>query len=174
MTIAPVDVRDLIGHPGLSRTVRVHGSIDGLGSEVATLKTDEAVQGDLLLESVVEGILVSGTLTSTLALRCARCLKEFERPIVVEVNELFALAPEPDDDDVYAIDAEGWLGPEQMARDSLGLELPFSPLHNEDCLGLCSVCGGDRNLGECPGDHPQVDPRWADLELVLHDLEDRN
>ena len=29
---------------------------------------------------------------------------------------------------------------------------------------LCSVCGGDRNLGECPGDHPSIDPRWAGLE----------
>ncbi len=174
MTIAPVDVRDLIGHPGLSRTAHLRGSIEGLGSEVATLKTDEPVEGDVLLESVVEGILASGTLTSTLALRCARCLKEFERPIAVDVHELFAFAPDPDDDDVYAIDAEGWLDPEQMARDALGLELPFSPLHGPDCLGLCPVCGGDRNLGECPGDHPQVDPRWADLELVLQDLEDRN
>ncbi len=64
------------------------------------------------------------------------------------------------------------MDPEQMVRDALGLELPFSPLHSPDCQGLCSVCGGDRNLGECPGDHPQIDPRWADLELVLQDLED--
>ena len=172
MTIDPVDVRDLLGHPGLSRTLHLEGSVDGLGTEVAALKPDEPIRGDLLLESVIEGILVNGALSGTLALRCARCLKEFERPITIEVAELFSLAPDPDDD-AYALDPDGWLNPEQMVRDAVGLELPFSPLHGPDCQGLCPVCGGDRNLGECPGDHPQIDPRWADLELVLQDLDER-
>ena len=39
-----------------------------------------------------------------------------------------------------------------MVRDAVGVELPFSPLASPDCQGLCPVCGGDRNLGECPGD----------------------
>lgn len=173
MTIEPIDVRDLLGHPGLHRVVRVRGSIDGPATEVAALREDEPVQGDLLLESVAEGILVSGRLSGVLALRCARCLKEFERPLEVDVNELFALTPAPEDGDVYALDPEGWLDPEQMVRDALGLELPFSPLHSPDCLGLCPVCGGDRNLGECPGDHPQGDPRWSGLELVFQPTDER-
>ena len=172
MTIDPIDVRDLLGHPGMSRTAHIRGTLEGLGSEVATLKDDEPVEGDILLESVVEGVLASGRLVATFALRCARCLKDFEQPVSVEVHELFTLHPADEDADVYQLDAEGSMDPEQMVRDALGLELPFSPLHSPDCQGLCSVCGGDRNLGECPGDHPQIDPRWADLELVLQDLED--
>lgn len=172
MTIAPIDVRDLLGHPGASRSAHLRGTIDDLGTEVATLKADEPVEGTILVESVVEGLLTSGTLTGTFALRCARCLKEFERPVAVEVHELFAAEPDADDEDVYPLDVGGWLDPEQMVRDAFGLELPFSPLHSPDCQGLCSVCGGDRNLGECPGDHPQADPRWGDLELVLQELED--
>lgn len=172
MTIEPIDVRDLLGRPGLHRVVRLRGSMDGLATEVASLEEGEPVKADLLLESVVEGILASGRLTGVLALRCVRCLKEFERPVEVDVHELFALQPQPDDEDVYALDPEGWLDPEQMVRDALGLELPFSPLHSPDCLGLCPVCGGDRNLGECPGDHPQIDPRWSGLEPVLRALED--
>ena len=89
------------------------------------------------------------------------------------MHELFVADPESDED-VYLLDPQRtWLEPEQMVRDAVGLELPFSPLCREDCLGFCEVCGGDRNAGECPGDHPEVDPRWADLEFVLHDLEDR-
>ncbi len=118
MTIEPMDVRDLIGHPGMSRLSHVDGTLEGLGTEVATLKTDEPVHGDLLLESVVEGILVTGHLDGTLALRCARCLKDFEQPVRVEVHELFSAAPESDDEDVYPLDAEGWLDPEQMVRDA--------------------------------------------------------
>ena len=173
MTIDSIDIRDLLGHPGLSRTVHLEGSVDGLGTEVAALKADERIRGDVLLESVVEGILATGTLTGTLALRCARCLKQFEHPLAVDLAELFGPEPDPDDDGAYALDPDGWLDPEQMVRDAFGLELPFSPLHSSDCRGLCPICGGDRNLGECPGDHPQIDPRWADLERVLQDLDER-
>ena len=97
MTIEPMDVRDLIGHPGTSRLSHVAGTLEDLGTEVATLKTDEPVHGDLLLESVVEGILVTGHLDGTFALRCARCLKDFEQPVRVDVHELFSTAPEADD-----------------------------------------------------------------------------
>ena len=172
MTIDPIDIRDLLGNPGMSRTAHLRGTLEGLGTEVATLKTDEPIEGDLLLESVIEGVLASGRLASTFALLCARCLKNFEQPVHVDVHELFTTNPADGDADVYPLDAEGFMDPEQMVRDTLGLELPFSPLHSPDCQGLCSICGGDRNLGECPGDHPQIDPRWADLELVLQDLED--
>lgn len=170
--IPPLDVRDLIGHPGASRSVRVEWPIEGLGTELAEVRDDVAASVDLLLEALVEGILVSGTLRGLFGLRCARCLVEFERPFTVEVYEMFV--PEPDEDtDDYPLDtARGELALDQMVRDALGVELPFSPLCRPDCQGLCPVCGGDRNLGECPG-HAEVDPRWAALERLVPTLEER-
>jgi uncharacterized protein len=169
--IAPLDVRDLIGHPGASRPVRAEWPIEELGTELAKVRDDVAVSADLLLEALVEGMLVSGTLRGLLGLRCARCLVEFERPFTVEVHEMFV--PEPDDDtDDYPLDREhAELALDQMVRDAIGVELPFSPLCRPDCQGLCPVCGGDRNLGECPG-HAEVDPRWAALEQLVPTLED--
>jgi uncharacterized protein len=164
--IAPIDVRDLVGHPGSSREWRIAGTLEDLGTELAGVPADRPIEGALLLESLVEGILVSGRLTGRMQLRCARCLKDFDAPLDVDVSELFTPAPDPDGDD-YQLDPEGTLDPEQMVRDAVGLELPFSPLHSPDCKGLCEVCGGDRNLGECPGDHPRVDARWSALDQVL-------
>ena len=168
MTIEAIDVRDLLGHPGASREVGVRGVIEGLAGELA--EVPDEIEGDLLLESVVEGILVSGHLRGTFRLRCARCLKDFSRPFDVEVHELFVPAPDEDADD-YPLDPEGALEVEQMTRDAIGVEIPFSPLHSPECQGLCPVCGGDRNLGECPGDHPATDPRWAGLEQLLEQME---
>jgi uncharacterized protein len=168
--IAPIDVRDLLARPGSSQEVHVRGSLEELGTELARLAPDEPVEADLLLESVVEGILVSGRLRGTLQLRCARCLKDFAAPLDVEVREMYVADPDPEGDE-YALDPEGSVDPEQMVRDAVGLELPFSPLHSVDCEGLCPVCGGDRNLGECPGDHAQVDARWSALDQVLDQLQ---
>jgi uncharacterized protein len=167
--IEAIDVRDLLGQPGTSREVHVQGTLEDLGTELAGVPADRPLEADLLLESIVEGILVSGRVRATMQLRCARCLKDFEAPLDVEVSELYVTAPDPDGDQ-YPLDPEGSLEPEQMVRDTVGVELPFSPLHSPDCLGLCPVCGGDRNLGECPGDHPQTDARWAGLDAVLDQL----
>ena len=162
MTFAPIAVGDLLGLPGASRSVLVRGTLEELATEVAAV-ADE-VEADLLLESVVEGILVSGRLTGALSLTCARCLDGFERRFAIELHELFVPAPAPDGDD-YGLGAEGSLDVGPMALDAIGVEMPFAPLCRPDCLGLCEICGGNRNLGQCPG-HEEVDPRWAGLQQL--------
>src|SRR5207244_11241026 len=67
-----IDVRDLLGHPGASKVERLHDTIGDLGTELARVPEDVPVEGELLLESVLEGILATGRLTGTVAARCAR------------------------------------------------------------------------------------------------------
>jgi uncharacterized protein len=170
MTLAPITVRGLLGHPGASRTDPVHGTIEGLATELARVPDDAPLRGELLLESVIEGILVTGRIEGTWRLRCARCLTEFDGLFDVEVREMFVTEPDPDGDE-YPLDPEIGIEPEQMARDAIGVELPFSPLCRPGCLGLCEVCGGNRNLGECPG-HEQTDPRFTVLSELFPPLSD--
>lgn len=167
MTFEPIDVSDLTGHPGASREVSVTGTLETLTTEVASVPGE--VTARLLLESVVEGILVSGQVRGVLSMRCARCLDRVERPLEVQVQELYRDRPDPDGDE-YPLEPDGALDPGPMILDALGLELPFAPLCRPDCLGICETCGENRNLGRCPG-HEQVDPRWAGLEEVFSRLE---
>ena len=165
-----IDVRGLLRHPGASREEPIRGTVDGLATELVRVPDDELVAADLVLESVVEGIVVSGHVGGTWLLRCARCLTEFDRPFDVTVSELFV--PSPDEDaDAYPLGPDGELDPDQMVRDAVGVEMPFSPLCRPDCKGLCEICGGNRNLGECPG-HAEVDPRFAVLSDLFPDLPD--
>ncbi len=159
-----IDVRDLLDHPGSARTVRVEEPVQGLRSELADVRTP--VEGELLLESVVEGVFVSGTLSGRMQLECARCLEDFEREFDLEVGELFLREPDPEEDQ-YELSPGGELDPEPMVRDAVLLAMPFSPLCRPDCKGLCERCGGDRNLGECTCAEPPADPRWSDLERLV-------
>ncbi len=161
-----IDVRDLLGHPGAARTVRVAEPLEDLHTELADVLEGAPVEGSLLLESVVEGVLVSGRLWGSMTLRCARCLAEFDRPFDVEVSELFARGAGPGDDE-YALGPDGDLDTEPMVRDAVVLAMPFSPLCRADCLGLCERCGGDRNLRECRCAETPADPRWAGLQRLL-------
>jgi DUF177 domain-containing protein len=158
----PTDVRDLLAEPGASRRLTLEETFEDLSTELASVPEEHPVRMDVLLESVVEGIEVSGPLTGRTAYRCARCLKPFDRDFRLEVHELFAPGA-TEGDDLYPITGEGSIDLEPMVRDAVVLSMPFSPLCRPDCLGLCPRCGGDRNLGECSCG-PEMDPRWAPLE----------
>jgi DUF177 domain-containing protein len=166
--LAAIDVRDLIGRPGASREEPVVGTVEGLATELARVPEDAPIRADLLLESVVEGILVSGNVGGRWSLRCARCLVEFDQPFRLDLDELFVSHP-GEDEDAYQLGPEGELDPEQMIRDVVGVEMPFSPLCRSDCQGLCATCGGNRNEGECPG-HAEFDQRFAVLADLFPDL----
>jgi uncharacterized protein len=161
-----VDVHDLLHKPGASRRWRRAEALPGLATEMASVPEETPVRIDALFESVVEGILVSGTLSGQISYRCARCLRDFSGEFDVRVRELFAHAPREDGDE-YPI-TEGVIDLEPMVRDALVLSMPFSPLCKDDCLGLCSRCGGDRNLGECAC-APEMDARWAALSSLKLD-----
>ena len=49
MTLAAIDVRDLVGQPGMLPTTRVEGTVDELGTELARVRRGRAVEGDLPL-----------------------------------------------------------------------------------------------------------------------------
>jgi uncharacterized protein len=156
-----LDVRDLLGRPGASRRAHVREPVGGMRTELARVPDDAPVDAELLLESVVEGILASGDLSGTFALTCARCLTPVERPFRVDVRELFAPGVMAEDADGYPI-ADEQIDLEPMIRDAVVLAMPYSPLCRADCLGLCERCGGNRNVGECAC-APEPDRRWAPL-----------
>ena len=51
----------------------------------------------------------------------------------------------------------------EVVREQLYLALPMKPLCQEDCKGLCPVCGGNRNREACTCQQEWVDPRMAAL-----------
>lgn len=162
-----IDVRDLISNPGASRAVRLKEALEGLTTQLAAVPQDRTVDADLLLESVVDGIAVTGPVSGVMRLSCARCLKPFDRGFEIPVQEMYGPEAEPEGDEYPMV--EGRVDLEPLIRDAVVLAMPFAPLCRPDCRGLCSRCGGDLNLGECTCP-PDVDPRWAPLsDLELND-----
>ena len=122
----------------------IQGTVEGLGTELARL--DEPIRADLILDGVLEGVYVEGRVSGRLVLSCARCLTSFDGGFNLEVRELFSLVS---DDPDYLVEPGDLIDVEQLIRDAIGVELPFSPLCRPDCLGLCPRCGGDLNERAC-------------------------
>lgn len=51
-------------------------------------------------------------------------------------------------------------------REQILLALPMGALCQEDCRGLCQVCGHNLNEGDCACDRHVPDPRWAALRSI--------
>jgi uncharacterized protein len=161
-----VDVRELLHKPGAHKHVVVRAPLEDLATAVASVPPDRPVTVDAEIESVVEGLLVTGTVSATALVSCVRCLRQFDQDLEVPVRELFALEQRPadDEDEGYAVLPDDRLPLDTMARDALVLGFPAFPLHSPDCAGLCPVCGADRNTTDCGhGGSETIDPRWAGL-----------
>jgi DUF177 domain-containing protein len=162
------DTRGLGRRPGSSRRVsRGVPAPTDLGIAVIGVPEGSPVDLELLLESVLEGVLVSGTAAVRLVGECARCLDPVTDKMTVELQELYAY-PESDVREDEASRLEGdLLDLEPVLRDAVVLALPFRPVCAEDCAGLCPECGAQ--LKNEPGHHHgvPVDPRWAALADLL-------
>ncbi len=135
----------------------------GIGIDVIEVPAGSPVDLDLRLESVVEGVLVSGVAAMTAEGECARCLTPVKQQLDVDVQELY-LYPDVEDDDEEACRLAGDLiDLEPLLRDAVVLELPFTPLCRADCAGLCVECGADLNADPEHDHGDAVDPRWGDL-----------
>ena len=156
-----VDVRDLMHRPGDMRERALDVTVpEGFGNAVIGVKTGSALRVDLRLESLHDGILVSAEVDGTADGECGRCLIEIEQTVQVEFQELFAYSS----DEAFEYEVhEDTIDLEPVIRDAVVLSLPFQPVCQEDCLGLCPECGV--RLLDNPGHEHEapIDPRWAAL-----------
>ena len=162
-----LDTRDLGRRAGAMKVVQtsVEAPAD-LGIAVIGVPPGSPVELDLRLESVVEGVLVSGTATVQLRGECVRCLGEVSDELEIDVQELFVY-PESDATDDEASRLEGDLiDLEPLLRDGVVLDLPFQPLCREDCQGLCAECGANLNDDPQHTHDAPLDPRWEKLRGV--------
>ena len=165
-----VPIAHLLGRPGDYKDIELSAVLTGVGTSLATV-CNEPVTGRLRLESVVEGILVTGELEATTMVRCSRCLEATKAGLATRVLEMF-VAPGHEDaaeDDSYRITGME-LDLEPMVRDAIGLALPINPLCRIDCRGICAGCGTNLNEGVCVCSRDDVDPRWAPLSGLAEKL----
>jgi uncharacterized protein len=175
------DTHELGRRPGaLQRITREVAAPADLGIDgVIGVPEGSPVELDLRLESVMEGVLVTGTARATAQGECVRCLEPLRREVAADYQEMFSY-PDPDsgdarghrkaaadddvedDEDITPLE-DGMFDLEPVLRDAVVLALPMQPVCREDCAGLCAECGVD--LNENPDHHHDaVDIRWAALQ----------
>ena len=170
------DTRELVRRPGTLREVsRTVTTTEPIGTDVIAVPAGRKVDVELRMESVVEGVLATGTVRAVASGECVRCLDEVEEPLDVRFQELFVYperaahhqkvaggSKDPDtEEEQRELDGD-LMDLEEVVRDAVVTALPFQPVCRDDCPGLCSECGA--RLADDPEHHHDViDPRWSAL-----------
>jgi len=136
-------------------------------------------KADLELYADGEHVFVSGAFVGHLTVACSRCVEPMKLQIDEQLRVTFMPRHElPEDDeegegeeglevsdedlDLFPYEGE-WVDLEPLFRELFVLAIPFAPLCMEECQGLCSQCGINRNSGTCTCEKPG-DPRLAALK----------
>jgi uncharacterized protein len=141
----------------------------------------EPVAIDLVIESVLDGIMVTGTLVAPWSGECRRCLEPIHGTIDLEVRELFEARHTPGDS--YPIDGDH-IDLNPLVHDVVLLGLPLLPLCRPDCPGpdperfpttveadpVAETPVADAAPGAAAPDAATArrsgDPRWAALDAL--------
>ena len=164
MSSLVIDVGDLRGAPGATKKIQASEAIQGLQGALGRISEEHPLKLDLLAESMVEGIAVSGKLEGTMHLVCSRCLMEFEDPVDATIDEVFHFSPS--EDEGYQVEGRT-IDLRPLLRDVLVLAIPIRPLHAPGCKGICAICGGDLNEADCGHKEEVADLRWAPLRALV-------
>ena len=159
-----IDTRELGRRPGSMRKVRrAAPAPEQLGMDMIRVPVGADLDLDLRLESVMEGVLVSGLVAAPLSGECGRCLEPVASSIEVELQELYAYPESEASDDEVSRLVGDLLDLEPALRDAVVLALPLTPLCEDDCPGLCVECGARLAEVDCGHSQAAIDPRWAAL-----------
>ena len=116
------------------------------------------LQSEVKIRKVDRSVLIEGKVQTILRLQCVRCLKEFSYPLSTTF-ELTLLplkeAPAAEETELGSEEMEasyfegGEIHLSEIACEQIFLEIPYQPLCQEGCKGLCPTCGQDLNLSSC-------------------------
>jgi uncharacterized protein len=125
--------------------------------------------------------VADGTVNFAADFTCSRCVEPYPfanassfhvrfrpRPAVSEENEDVEIAAAEDLDVEFYTERSVPL--RELALEQVQLSIPMKPLCEENCLGLCSECGANRNREKCSCETSPVDVRWGALSEFREQL----
>lgn len=174
-----IDISSIKGQPGAGIELEYDEECPELLDEVKCLGP---MHVSVRVENTRESMRVSGTLAASVELVCTRCLEPFTYQVESHFDEDFyptggeqhsmwlEQQKEPGshplglDDNFYS---GNLLDVSQVVRDSFLMAIPLKPICESGCLGICPVCGVNRNKQKCQCKVDDTDPRLEILKGLI-------
>ncbi len=161
-----------IPEDGLFKT---YDDMPGLLDDVEDCTAVKPITGKAELHKMNKGVYVTGEVSTTLGLRCHRCLGGYQTAVKSEFSYVLLTRSAHDlkeqielkTEDMETSYFDGVEVPlSEFFREQILLQLPMKHLCKQDCKGLCPLCGADLNKEKCRCLPKEVDSPFAVLKKL--------
>ena len=164
-----INAAELLRRPGSERDVDLAVQPEELDVVDGRLLPGAPVGVRLHLESLGNGIVVTGTVSAELG-RFLPPVPGPGRPARRRSTSTSCYQETVTDPDAFELVGDQ-LDLRPMVRELVLLDLPEAPVCRDDCAGLCPTCGVDRNEVSCGCTTTATDPRWDALGALRAELD---
>lgn len=162
-----IDISEIAGRSGAFIEVVRDAPTKDITSGTKGVELGDKLHIDLRIEYIEGMITVSGNVTGSYHTKCARCLKDIDEEFTTRIYENFVHVSDMDEhSDDYDYDG-GHIDLDAPLIDNILLGFPSIILCQDDCRGLCSVCGKNLNEGDCSCDNSE-----HEINLQMEKLKD--
>jgi uncharacterized protein len=164
------------------RQVKAGGSEFGFSAPATDLELDvegfkfpEPIEVKLTATKSGDEVIFQGNVSTLIEAECARCLELFEKRIssrmqfVIQFLDVNGTEDTGDDDFMVLPKTQEDYDISSRVREAIMLELPYKPLCENDCKGLCSMCGENLNETDCGCTQDKTDERWDTLRQLFEE-----
>ena len=125
------------------------------------------------IQKAEEEYYCQGELSAGLRLECSRCLELYETEIVSDIDFIVCSLEHYESLKSEAVDNEDYVFIDSTdltvditkpIEQALILAVSLKPLCDENCLGICAMCGKNLNQSSCDCKRQETDPRWDALK----------
>lgn len=162
-----IQISDIISGKDRSKKIDEIFNIESFEFEGDTIKPITPCKVNGVITSDNDVLVVTANIKTELEMVCSRCLDTFIYPIDIDIEERFTKSKELQDDEELIFVEDDTLDIIQIVENCIISTLPIKRLCKEDCKGLCSQCGTNKNVKECQCDDFDVDIRLAKLRELF-------
>jgi len=158
-----IDVSDILKDNGASMDLETEEILDVSGLEDTGIELDSPISFKGRVVNI-NGILeLTGRLKTRYGAQCYRCLKDMELGMDVKIEECFVKEQSGRDNDSYLYEGN-YIDLDKPLKDNILLNLPMKHVCEENCKGICPICGCDLNTGQCDCREDTTDLRLEALK----------
>lgn len=167
-----IDISDILSCENKEKNQQVQIELTSFVSRLGEFPIIEKAPIDLRIANREnKRLLIQGTVDIVVSIPCGRCLEEVPTNVHFDIDKEIKLdksvVNDEDVDDVdYLIGFD--LDIDKFIYREILVNWPMKVLCNDDCKGICKVCGMNLNKGDCNCQRTELDPRMAAIQDVFN------
>ena len=139
------------------------------------VSTENDVQFNGKLSNPSAWALIEGEIKAGLKIACGRCLDPVDSSVDFDFETAFITPERFTEENETELEVQGLevsvfeghkIDLVEVAQEQVMLSIPSQTFCREDCKGLCTECGANKNLKSCKCEENVIDSRWSALSDI--------